>query len=92
MTQTDSILNHLLSGKSITPIEALNLYGCFRLGARINELRGCGYEIETKINRLGKKYATYRLTCGGVTPAVSVSASDYKVQANFFNDNQFSAA
>lgn len=53
-SQNGKILLHLQSGKSITPIEALSLFGCFRLGARIFQLRELGYNIITKekvINR-----------------------------------------
>lgn len=38
-TQRAAIRRHLLAGKSITPIEALNLCGCFRLSAVIYILR-----------------------------------------------------
>jgi hypothetical protein len=38
-SQLQRVRKHLLSGRSITPIDALNLYGCFRLGAIIFELR-----------------------------------------------------
>ncbi len=38
-TQLSIIRSHLLEGKSITPIEALNLCGCFRLSAIIYTLR-----------------------------------------------------
>lgn len=56
------ILAHLKSGKSITPLEALNLYGCFRLGARIWELRNEGHSIITDIiENNGKRFACYRL-------------------------------
>ena len=33
------VKSHLLTGKTITPIEALNLYGSFRLAALIHTLR-----------------------------------------------------
>lgn len=53
---------HLQSGKSITPLEALNLYGCFRLGARIWDLRNEGYDIEMElVNYNGKRFACYHL-------------------------------
>lgn len=42
------ILKFLQEGKPITPIQALNKFGCFRLSARIKELRDLGYPIETK--------------------------------------------
>ena len=45
MSQKDKIRKHLLSGQSITAGEALLVYGCFRLAARIRELREeTGYE------------------------------------------------
>ena len=49
MNQTATILDHLLSGKNLTPIDALNQYRCFRLAARIGELRKMGHDIKTTI-------------------------------------------
>lgn len=43
------IKNHLLNGGSITALEALREYGCYRLGARIAELRSEGMNIKTKM-------------------------------------------
>jgi hypothetical protein len=48
-SQEKMILEHLQDGYSISPIEALNDYGCFRLGARIHQLRLQGYNIKTRI-------------------------------------------
>jgi len=39
MTQCEAILTYLQSGGKLTPIQALQDYGCFRLAARICELR-----------------------------------------------------
>ncbi len=62
MSQTKQIREHLESGRSITPLEALKLYGCFRLGARIWDLRDAGLDIETTIVEVGgKHFASYRL-------------------------------
>jgi hypothetical protein len=62
MRQTDLILNHLKDKGSITPLDALNLYGCFRLSARIFEIKDQGYEIITnKVEHNGKKFASYVL-------------------------------
>ena len=58
-SQMKMILNDLLKGKEITPIDALNDYGCFRLGARIFDLRELGYDIKTKKPDNGKQYAIY---------------------------------
>jgi hypothetical protein len=56
------IRTHLENGRDITPLEALDQYGCFRLAARIDELRKAGLDIETITEtRNGKKYAKYKL-------------------------------
>jgi hypothetical protein len=62
MTQRDAILEYLQMANAITPIEALMKFGCFRLGARIHELRGQGHEIKTEwtTDGAGKTYARYR--------------------------------
>lgn len=61
-SQTIQIKEHLLSGKSITPLEALNEYGCFRLGARIFDLKEQGLNIKTEmVERNGKRFAEYSL-------------------------------
>lgn len=83
--QTDLILAHLKRGESITPLEALNLYGCFRLGARIDDLRNKGYEIQTDmVPSNGKRFARYSMKL--------TSADCYKTQTTFLIDNQFTAA
>ena len=66
MSQNSLILNHLKSGQSITPIDALNLYGSFRLSGRIKDLRYEGYDIETiPVKNNGKRYASYKLKVKG---------------------------
>jgi len=60
-TQLKKVRKHLLDGKSITPIEALNMFGAFRLGAIIFVLRK-EYEmnIVTEMIYNGRKrYAKY---------------------------------
>lgn len=59
-SQKKLIKNHLKKYGQITPLEALQKYGCFRLGARIYELRKEGERIETK-TATGKCYAIYSL-------------------------------
>ena len=62
MTQTATILDHLLSGKKLTPIDALNEFGCFRLAARIGELRQMGHDITTTIiHDGGSSFAQYSM-------------------------------
>nr|DAG69023.1 MAG TPA: helix-turn-helix domain protein [Caudoviricetes sp.] len=66
MTQTERIRRHLDTFGSITPAEALQEYGCMRLGARIYDLRRLGIPIEREIvtgkNRFGESthYARYK--------------------------------
>lgn len=48
-TQSNRILTHLQMFGYITPLIALDLYGCFRLAAVILRLRKAGYIIETEI-------------------------------------------
>lgn len=48
-TQLKQIREHLKSGRSITPLQALYDYGCFRLGARIYDLKDEGMDIKTEI-------------------------------------------
>ena len=49
MSQSNQILAHLKKGKTITPLEALRLYGTMRLAARINDLRNKGHNIACTI-------------------------------------------
>ena len=56
------IRKHLESGKTITPLEALSMYDCLRLGARICDLRQDGLPVKTEIKRNGRKrFAEYSL-------------------------------
>ena len=65
MNQAKSIKDHLSRVGHITPLEALNLYGCFRLAARIDELRRQGLPIVTETQRsAGKHWAKYVLQQG----------------------------
>lgn len=61
MTQAEQILAALKGGRAITPLEALNEWGCFRLAARVGELREQGHAIAVERLRLptGKHVARY---------------------------------
>lgn len=62
MSQEQQILEHLKAGHSITQLEALQRFGCFRLGARIHGLKQRGYAIDCeKVERGGKRFARYRM-------------------------------
>ena len=61
-SQIENIRQYLLDGNAITPIEALNKFGCFRLAAVINNLNKENLNIETTIiKENGKKFAKYKL-------------------------------
>ena len=60
ISKKSKVLAHLLTGNTITPIDALNLYGSFRLGAIIFELRADGHKIGTEIAK-GSGHAIYSL-------------------------------
>ena len=61
MSQCENILKHLQSA-SIIPSQALTLYGCTRLAARIFELKKAGHDIKPKLievrGRHGKAYVS----------------------------------
>lgn len=60
-SQKAQILADLQKGKAITPIDALNDYGCFRLGARIADLKEDGWPIESRwyVTSTGKRVKQY---------------------------------
>lgn len=60
-SQNEQILRWL-QDSPITPLEALNIFGCFRLGARIWDLKRQGHNIKTEmVERDGKRFAQYSL-------------------------------
>ena len=63
-TQKELIREYLEHGNSLTPMDALELFGCFRLATRIFELKREGLDIVTDMvenKATGKRYASYRL-------------------------------
>ena len=62
MTQKEQVLAYLRQGYSLTPLEALEKFGSFRLGAIIFDLKQEGYEIENVgESKHGKHYGKYIL-------------------------------
>jgi hypothetical protein len=62
MSQATRILNYLQNEGPLTPLDALDKFDCFRLGARIHDLRLAGHVIDTRDYVLpnGKHVAEYR--------------------------------
>lgn len=62
MTQKERIINYLKSGKCITPLEALDMFNCFRLASAIHELKKDGHKIITRmVGNNQKQWAQYYL-------------------------------
>jgi hypothetical protein len=64
MTQSEWVLHTLKKGIGLTPIDALNGCGCFRLAAIVFDLKQGGWNIQTAIVKdpaTKKRYALYTL-------------------------------
>lgn len=62
VSQNKAILKHLEAGNTITAIEALKMFGCFRLSARIYNLKEQGHDIASElVFENGKKFSNYYL-------------------------------
>ena len=63
-TQLNQVLSHLKQGRSITQIDAIRLFNCYRLSAIIEKLRRQGCDIvtynEPNLNNKGT-HARYEL-------------------------------
>ena len=62
-SQKMAILDYLKAGNRITPLEALDLFKCMRLGGRIYDIKQDGFTIEKKMIKVGsgKYVAEYML-------------------------------
>lgn len=64
-TQLAAVAGHLRAGHSITPMDALNMYGCFRLAAVVLNLKRPPYNMNIVTTMVtasnGKRFASYRL-------------------------------
>ena len=63
MSQESAILQHMKTHGSITALQALRHYECFRLAARIYDIRNKGIQIESQKwrTRSGKTVSRYWL-------------------------------
>lgn len=61
-TQNAMVLHHLRTIGPLSPLEALDRYGIFRLGARRFDLIEMGYDVQTRmVSQNGKRFAEYSL-------------------------------
>ena len=65
-SQSGRILAHFKSGHSLTPLGALDRFGCMRLGARVWDLRRMGWPIKERRlqHQWGKSFSCYWLERG----------------------------
>lgn len=63
-TQCALIKDWLLKGNTITQVEALNMFGCFRLASRIHDLKERGLNIHKERIQVpsGKYVAQYSIS------------------------------
>ena len=57
MSQNEKILRYMMTHKrGITPLQAMERFGCMRLSGRIHDLREMGYEISSEIVAVRNRY------------------------------------
>lgn len=63
MTQNETLLTHLRTHGSISPMEANHLYRVAHLARRIKDLKEAGQDITTELKQdpTGRRYARYYL-------------------------------
>lgn len=72
MTQNQNILLDLKEGKKISPLSALQEYGCMRLAARIWDLRREGHDIQSVPVTNGKAtWVEYKMAEDAATPSTT---------------------
>ena len=80
-TQKQKVLIHLQEGKGITPLEALNKYGAFRLSAIIFDLKKDGYDIQLT-KAVARKVPIPVIASGGVGSLEHLYEGLYEAGAN----------
>ena len=64
MTHCEQVLAYLKTGRDITPLEALDNFGCLRLGARIFDLKARGHNISRRMIEVPTRHgALARVAC-----------------------------
>lgn len=56
LRQRDMILMFMQENDSITQVDAMKEFGCFRLAARINDLKKDGYKIGSRTCKAKNRY------------------------------------
>lgn len=63
-SQNGRILKHLLQGRKLTQVQALSMFGCLRLSARIYDLTKSGIDVrcDVYVTPKGKRVGQYYMT------------------------------
>lgn len=63
-TQTARVLEYLSDGGELSGLDALDLFGSYRLSSIIHNLRKAGYNIKTRTmeSEHGARYAVYYMS------------------------------
>ena len=62
-TQCERILTWLRSGQTLTAAGAMRKFGCYRLAARMYDLRNQGHAVRSKlVSRGDKRFSVYWLS------------------------------
>jgi len=86
-SQKSKIMKWLDDGNSITPIQALEMFGCFRLAAIIHSIKHQekeymeGRELITTMvtNKFGVKYVSYKLKSKKIVTQRNIKERNLKV-------------
>lgn len=62
MTQREKIANRLMNGFSLTPLQALKMFGSLRLSAVIFDLKNEGWDIKSKLVKVKTRNGTSRVS------------------------------
>lgn len=82
ISQKAYIIAYLKQGYGITPLEALRIFQCNRLAARIRDLRRMGWHITTTMITVpsGKRVARYTLTDPAQTEPTGIPQAGRKAK------------
>ena len=69
MSQASRILAYLKTGETLSPEEAIFHFRCYRLGARVYDLRRAGWNIVDIGPERNVNYSVYKLTAPVLDPA-----------------------
>lgn len=83
LSQGEQILQYLKGGHTLTTLEALNYFNCFRLASRISDLRREGHPIVSdmiKTSSSKKRVARYRLANVHAQTSIEMTPEEYSTK------------